>query len=219
MSDLMYTVLGVSLAAALVTTGGFIVNSMSQGDGSASSKSDKKATVTLIVALPYEHYNTEMYDFYKRDKYTMIKKAYALTDGQMQAVRDYTYEGLKFEKAKSHFEKLGQDHKDHWKQIIVTFDNVAERYAQANRPAVVAGFGDSVAYLQKGAPFMVKHVVLSPVIPVPGYVFDTETTLGLYEALKKPYADSDANMTDITWSKFEHPGVRAVLDANRTALE
>jgi hypothetical protein len=209
-SVFLYTASALGLAVATVALGGYAL---------VSRKPQGPPTVTLVVALPIEHYQPEFYDGYKRDKHILLQSVFGTTAGQVALIKEYTQTGVEFEKAKGKFEKLGADHAHLWKGIIVTFDRAAQKYANENKPAVVVSYGDSVAYMRRPNPFLVRQITLSPVVPVKYMEHDTAFTRKLYEAMGAPFDLEDGVDTDRVWAAFGHPKVREILDRERTALQ
>jgi hypothetical protein len=200
------------MAAVALGVGGFIAVTVSK-------KPPPKASVTLILALPIEHYDVKSHEDYKQEKHKLLRYNFKLTDDQVINIRKYTYRGTPFEKVKSNFEKIGQDHKEQWKDIIVTFDRPALKYADIHYPAVILSYGDSVAFTKEPPPFMVSQITLSPVVPVPYMEYDREFTEQLYVSTGLKYDVEDGVDTDATWDKFKHPRIRQILDAARKTLE
>jgi hypothetical protein len=109
----------------------------------------------LILALPIEHYDVKSHEDYKQEKHKLLRYNFKLTDDQVINIRKYIRRGT-IRKVKSNFEKIGQDHKEQWKDIIVTFDRPSLKYADIHYPAVILSYGDSVAFT-KEPPFMVSQ--------------------------------------------------------------
>jgi hypothetical protein len=212
MSGMITSVLGFGMAAVVIGVGGYAVSV-------ATKKPPHVPTVTLIIALPFEHYDVDNHEEYKREKHQLMRDNFKLTDDQVMTIRKFTFSGVHFEKAKEKFEKLGQDHKELWKEIIVTFDRPALVFATRNYPAVVLSYGDSVAFTKKPDPFMVRQITLSPVVPVKYMEYDQDFTQKLYTTNNMPYDIEDGVDTDPAWDKFQHPKIREILDRERRALE
>jgi hypothetical protein len=83
------------MAAVALGVGGFIAVTVSK-------KPPPKASVTLILALPIEHYDVKSHEDYKQEKHKLLRYNFKLTDDQVINIRKYTY-GVHHSKSQKQF--------------------------------------------------------------------------------------------------------------------